>query len=258
MTTNTFTPYSTIQALENEELVPWFQPIVCAHTGHLSGCEILIRRKDQQSVEGIPKTFISQIEDSGRIVPVTCSIMEKTTEILLSVKEDLPFNFYVTFNVTAECLLSTEFEKACIQFIQHPENRNVKLVLELTERSPVPVTTDICQALYRLRQHGISIALDDFGTGYNGYRYLQKFPVNLIKLDKTFVQASVTDEIAGNIIDSIITLSHKPGCKVVAEGTETLVQVCSALNRDADYLQGYFFSPPVNGKQFITEWLKRD
>lgn len=122
MATDTFIQYSIIQALKNEELVQWFQPIACAHTGRLSGCKTHIRWKDQQSDEDIPETFIFQVEYSGLIVSVTCSIMEKASEILLLVKEHLPLNLYADFNVTAECLISTEFEKACIHFIQQPEN----------------------------------------------------------------------------------------------------------------------------------------
>lgn len=133
-----------------------------------------------------------------------------------------------------------KFKKHVSIIINRPGNRNAKIVLELTERSPVPITTDICQALYRLQQHSINIAVDDFVTGYNGYSYLQKFPENLIKLDKPFVQESVTEDIAGNIINSIIALSHNLGYKVVAEGTETLGQVCSAIKRNVDYQQGYF------------------
>lgn len=251
MTTDIFS-----RALENDELIPWFQPVVCTSTGVISGCEVFMRWKNFKADKGLPESFISLVESSGLIVPITSRLMTLVSDILMPVKEHLPFNFHVAINVTAECILSTEFEEACFRFIKRFGDNGIRLVLELTERSPIPVTPDICSAFHRLHKCGISIALDDFGTGYNGYCYLQAFPVDLVKLERSFVQKAVTDEISRNIVEGIITLSHKLGLKVIAEGIETKKQADFIKNREVDYLQGYLFSPPVSGELFINEWVK--
>lgn len=244
------------RALESDELIPWFQPVVCASTGVVSGCEVLMRWKKFKADKGIPESFISLVESSGLIVPITSRLITLVSDILTPVKEHLPFNFYVAINVTAECVLSSEFEDACFRFIKRFGNNGIRLALELTERSPMPLTPDVCSAFRRLRRRGISIVLDDFGTGYNGYCYLQAFPVDFVKLEQSFVQKAVADVISRNIVEGIIALSHKLGLKVVAEGIETKKQADFIKSREVDYLQGYLFSPPVSGERFIKEWIK--
>ncbi|EFA4039829.1 TPA: EAL domain-containing protein [Escherichia coli] len=246
------------QVLHNNELVPWYQPIISANTGEMIGCEVLMRRRTKQMETCCSETFITQVETSGLIVPGTCRLMELMTELLLSVMNFLPADFHVAVNVTIECVLSPQFEKTCVRFINtFAKTQHVKLVLELTERIPVPHTPDVQAAFRRLRNYGICIALDDFGTGYGGYHTLHSCPLDIIKLDKHFVQSADTDKVASHVVDSVVSLARKCGFKVTAEGIETPEQAAAMKRRDVDYLQGYLYSPPVCGKQFIREWIGR-
>lgn len=242
-------------ALDNDELVPWFQPVVSAHTGKLIGCEILMRQRVNRTAVSLPEAFIMQAEISGLIVPVTCRLMEKAKDVLLSVRDGLPSRFHVSMNVTAECVLSPVFEAACQRFLHAFGNgASVTLVAELTERTPFPLTNDVRAALRRIRRAGVRIALDDFGTGFCGYSYLQAFPTDFVKLDKLFVQNSESDLVASHVIDSVVSLSSKCGFRVIAEGIETLAHASAMKKRGVDYLQGYLYSAPVEAECFIREW----
>ena len=123
-------------------------------------------------------------------------------------------------------------------------------------------TTNLCKLPLTLkrqtyqykRQEG---ALDDFGTGYATYRYLQAFPVDFIKIDKSFVQMASVDEISGHIVDNIVELARKPGLSIVAEGVETQEQADLMIGKGVHFLQGYLYSPPVPGNKFVSDWVMK-
>lgn len=160
-------------------------------------------------------------------------------------------------NVSAGCFLAAGFEKECLNLVKKLGNDKIKLVLELTERNPIPVTPEARAIFDSLHQHNITFALDDFGTGYATYRYLQAFPVDFIKIDKSFVQMASVDEISGHIVDNIVELARKPGLSIVAEGVETQEQADLMIGKGVHFLQGYLYSPPVPGNKFISEWVMK-
>lgn len=223
------TPEAISLALENHEFKPWIQP-------------------DQ---------FIPLAESSGLIVIMTRQLMKQTADILMPVKHLLPDNFHIGINVSAGCFLAAGFEKECLNLVKKLGNDKIKLVLELTERNPIPVTPEARAIFDSLHQHNITFALDDFGTGYATYRYLQAFPVDFIKIDKSFVQMASVDEISGHIVDNIVELARKPGLSIVAEGVETQEQADLMIGKGVHFLQGYLYSPPVPGNKFISEWVMK-
>ena len=174
-------------------------------------------------------------------------------DILMPVKHLLPDNFHIGINVSAGCFLAAGFEKECLNLVKKLGNDKIKLVLELTERNPIPVTPEARAIFDSLHQHNITFALDDFGTGYATYRYLQAFPVDFIKIDKSFVQMASVDEISGHIVDNIVELARKPGLSIVAEGVETQEQADLMIGKGVHFLQGYLYSPPVPGNKFIRK-----
>ena len=113
------------------------------------------------------------------------------------------------------------------------------------------------QAPSVLKALGVNLSIDDFGTGYATYRYLQAFPVDFIKIDKSFVQMASVDEISGHIVDNIVELARKPGLSIVAEGVETQEQADLMIGKGVHFLQGYLYSPPVPGNKFISEWVMK-
>ncbi|HFQ8553832.1 TPA: cyclic diguanylate phosphodiesterase [Escherichia coli] len=246
-------------AQDNDELVPWFQPVVSARTGKLTGCEIPMRQRVTRTAVSPQEAFIMQAEISGLIVPVTCRLMEKAKDRLLSVRDSLPSDFHISVNVTADCVLSPVFETACQRFLHSfGKYSPVTLVAELTERTPFPVTNDVRTALCRIRRAGVRIALDDFGTGCCGYSYLQAFPTDFVKVDKRFVQNAERDQVAGHVIDAVVSLSRKCGFRVTADGVETQAHASAMKKRGVDYLQGYLYSAPVDAESFIREWTGKE
>ena len=211
------TPEAISLALENHEFKPWIQPVFCAQTGVLTGCEVLVRWEHPQTGIIPPDQFIP----------------------------------------LAGCFLAAGFEKECLNLVNKLGNDKIKLVLELTERNPIPVTPEARAIFDSLHQHNITFALDDFGTGYATYRYLQAFPVDFIKIDKSFVQMASVDEISGHIVDNIVELARKPGLSIVAEGVETQEQADLMIGKGVHFLQGYLYSPPVPGNKFISEWVMK-
>ena len=204
-----------------------------------------------------PDQFIPLAESSGLIVIMTRQLMKQTADILMPVKHLLPDNFHIGINVSAGCFLAAGFEKECLNLVNKLGNDKIKLVLELTERNPIPVTPEARAIFDSLHQHNITFALDDFGTGYATYRYLQAFPVDFIKIDKSFVQMASVDEISGHIVDNIVELARKPGLSIVAEGVETQEQADLMIGKGVHFLQGYLYSPPVPGNKFISEWVMK-
>lgn len=251
------TPEAISLALENHEFKPWIQPVFCAQTGVLTGCEVLVRWEHPQTGIIPPDQFIPLAESSGLIVIMTRQLMKQTADILMPVKHLLPDNFHIGINVSVGCFLAAGFEKECLNLVKKLGNDKIKLVLELTERNPIPVTPEARAIFDSLHQHNITFALDDFGTGYATYRYLQAFSVDFIKIDKSFVQMASVDEISGHIVDNIVELARKPGLSIVAEGVETQEQADLMIGKGVHFLQGYLYSPPVPGNKFISEWVMK-
>ena len=244
------TPEAISLALENHEFKPWIQPVFCAQTGELTGCEIALDGEHPQTGIIPPDQFIPLAESSGLIVIMTRQLMKQTADILLPVKHLLPDNFHIGINVSAGCFMASGFERECLHLVK-------KLGDNKIERNPIPVTPEARAIFDSLHRHNITFALDDFGTGYATYRYLQAFPVDFIKIDKSFVQMASVDEISGHIVDNIVELARKPGLNIVAEGVETQEQADLMIGKGVHFLQGYLFSPPVSGEKFVTEWVKK-
>lgn len=139
---------------------------------------------------------------------MTRQLMKQTADILMPVKHLLPDNFHIGINVSAGCFWQRIWKRVS-EPVNKLGNDKIKLVLELTERNPIPVTPEARAIFDSLHQHNITFALDDFGTGYATYRYLQAFPVDFIKIDKSFVQMASVDEISGHIVDNIVELARK-------------------------------------------------
>ena len=127
----------------------------------------------------------------------------------------------------------------------HPEC----LELEITESMTMDVNYTI-KTLIELRQLGVAISIDDFGTGYSSLSYLKRFPVNFLKIDKSFVRDIMNEENDANIVETIISMAHNLGLKVIAEGVEDRQQLEFLKQHNCDFVQGYFFSRPISCRDF--------
>lgn len=246
-------PLATLkEALAREEFQPYFQPVISSATRRCCGCEVLIRW--HHPLGGIipPEQFIPLAESSGLIVPMTQTLLKQVKTTLAALDETLPDSFHVGVNISPEHFTQPHFVDECVSFIRAFPRQNVKLVLELTERDKMPMREDIKARLNTLKNHGILLALDDFGTGYATHSYLQFFPVDFIKIDKSFVQMVNVDEISGHIVENVVDLAMKLNVSVVAEGVENEEQAAFLVKKGVQYLQGYLFSAPLTKELFIN------
>ncbi len=248
-------PVDLQKALVLNEIEPWFQPVCHARTGKLAGCEVLARwvRSGKEWVS--PEQFIPLAEKSGLIVPLMVHLMQKVSHFLQRVMPVLPDGFHVGVNVSAENLKSVEFCNACLALSDTLRARHMVLMAEITESAPLQPSADVLAALTSLREAGGRVALDDFGTGYCTFRYLQQFPVDILKIDRSFSRRYGCDDISDRVVDNIIRLAHELGLDIIAEGTETESQARAMAGKGVQYLQGFLYSPPVPESRFITEWL---
>ncbi|MGP3591247.1 EAL domain-containing protein [Vagococcus sp. WN89Y] len=242
-------------AIARGEFEPWFQPVVSSDTRECCGCEVLMRWR--HPLMGIipPEQFIPLAESSGLIVPMTQSLLTQVQTILSPLGNQLPDNFHVGVNISPEHITQPHFVDECLSFVAAFPPQKIKLVLELTERDKMPMREEIKARLKTLKKEGILFALDDFGTGYATHSYLQYFPVDFIKIDKSFVQMLDVDEISGHIVENVVDLAIKLNISVVAEGVENEQQAAFLVKKGVEFLQGFLFSAPLTKELFIKNCL---
>lgn len=249
------TPEKISQAFRDNEFCPWFQPIFSSKNGQLIGCEVLARWKHPKFGMISPEYFIPIMELTGLNTQLTSRLMRYTADLLMPFIHLIPNNFTININISSRDCLVPDFEQQCMMLLEQLGRHKVKLVLELTERTKFSITAEICATFKRLKERNIYFALDDFGTGYATYEYLQYFPLDIIKLDKSFVQHAISNKVCNIIVNNIVGLANELNIDVISEGIETYEQADLMTSKGIKYLQGYFLSPPLSPDIFINEWI---
>ena len=239
-----------IEAEGRGEFVPYYQPVIDIVTGRLVGCEVLVRWLKPDGTLVMPGTFIHLAESSGLASAMTLSVMRAVRADLdrafgqrpqLSIAINL-FNAHFARLSTARDIARV-FEGASIGLCQ--------LIFELTERLPVHNVARARVVIRKLQSLGARVALDDAGTGHSGLAHLQQLGVDIVKIDKFFVDTIGAGETAAPIVNSLIRLGHDLGMEVVAEGVETFEQLDYLRRHGANQAQGYLFSPPLPARAFL-------
>lgn len=239
------------RALEAQEFIPYFQPVVRGEDEAWAGAEVLMRW--QHPREGLvrPDLFIPFAEQSGLIMPMTRSLMRQTAKLLAPHADKLSPGFHLGINITAGHCHELDLVEDCREFLAAFKPGQVILVLELTEREliePGPVTHQLFRELHEL---GVMIAIDDFGTGHSSLSYLRTLNVDYLKIDQSFVAMIGDDVLSRHILDSIIGLCSKLNLGIVAEGVETREQRDYLLGHHVDFLQGYLIARPMPPADFL-------
>jgi diguanylate cyclase (GGDEF)-like protein/PAS domain S-box-containing protein len=232
------------RALEREEFVLHYQPKVDARTSKIVGVEALIRWQSPELGLVAPMKFIPLLEETGLILEVgawalACAVRQHRDWHAAGVAVPR-----IAVNVSAIQLRQREFVRTVEQAIAQGLSP-VGIDLEITESVVMEDIQATIAKLTAVRELGIGIAVDDFGTGYSSLAYLARLPVQLLKVDRSFVKSMDGDATAMNIIRTIISLAHSLGLAVVAEGVETDRQVALLQKLGCDQLQGYLFSKPL-------------
>lgn len=242
-------------AIKNGDIHPWYQPIYNYSTGQIIGVEVLARWIKSKGQILLPSEFIPLAEKTSLIINLTRSIMNKSIQDL---SELVPANnmWTVGINFTREHLSEPGFVTECINYIDSFKNKNIALVVELTEREPFDDSELLVNRIKALHSNGIKIALDDFGTGYANLSYINKLCVDVVKIDRSFV-SKFDSAASGQLLEDIINLSQNLNLKIVAEGVETLEQAEWLNHRGVIMQQGYFYSPAISLDK-LSELIKKE
>ncbi|MBI3283392.1 MAG: EAL domain-containing protein [Burkholderiales bacterium] len=238
-------------ALERNELEVYYQAQARLANGNIVGMEALIRWNHPTRGLVSPLEFIPLAEETGLINSIGEWVLRSACEQLQTWRQAGLPPLKVAVNLSVHQLMQKDFasivEKALTDSGLPPQ----LLELEITESTLMEHAQDTLEALHRLRSLGIRLSIDDFGTGYSSLAYLKRFPVDIIKIDRSFIRDVCDDVDDAAIVTGIIALAHSLRLEVVAEGVETEAQLCFLREQSCDMMQGYYLSKPVPAAQFI-------
>jgi sensor c-di-GMP phosphodiesterase-like protein len=244
-------PVAELQrALRAGELVPYYQPVVDIRSGQLRGAEVLVRWRKPDGTLVMPGSFIPLAESSGLILEMTRDLMRRAcTEAgpALGLRPGMK----IAFNFAGQLFRNESIVKDVRNIFFGSEIKLSQVVLELTERDPIENFTETRQVIAALQGLGVRIAIDDVGTGHSGLSYMLKLGVDIIKIDKMFVDAIGTDRNSTTIVETLVDLAHNMRMDVVAEGVENFEQVMHLRELGIRSAQGYVFAPPLPGSAFL-------
>ncbi|HEU4963495.1 MAG TPA: EAL domain-containing protein [Bacilli bacterium] len=245
------------KAIDRDELVLHFQPKVDIQTGDITGMETLIRWVHPELGFISPGTFIPLAEESGLILPISDWVL-KTACRQNKAWQDAGFApMRVAVNLSARQFQHRNLVESVVQALSETKLDPQWLELEITETILMENMEEVISTLEELREMGITIAIDDFGTGYSSLSYLKKFPIDSLKIDRSFVQDITDAEEDAQIARAIITLGHSLQLNVVAEGVETAGQLEFLRENGCDEMQGFYFSKPLPADEFANLLLAR-
>lgn len=246
------------KAIENEEFILYYQPIVCLATGQIAGFEALIRWLHPVSGFISPQDFIPIAEDTGLIVPLGDWVLREACKQLKHWQETLPSAgaLRVSVNLASKQIQESDFIYKVDRILAETGLDGQFLRLELTESMLMERTQEIIEMLTQVRHRRILLSIDDFGTGYSSLSYLHRFPVSTLKIDRSFVTQMTVDHESFEIARTVVTLAHALNLDVIAEGVETPEQVTQLRRLGCEFGQGYLFSKPLSTaaiESLITE-----
>ncbi|WP_018989522.1 EAL domain-containing protein [Aromatoleum toluclasticum] len=230
---------------ERGELVLHFQPQVSLHSGHIVGVEALVRWSHPERGLMLPAAFIPLAEECGSIVAIDAWVLREACRQMSAWREAglPPIRMAVNFSarqfrqralreMVAEALAAQDADPRCLE-------------IEITEGAMMQDMTAAIRITAQLKELGVRLSLDDFGTGYSSLAYLSRFPIDVVKIDQSFVRDIVTNPANAAIVQATIAMSQKLGKLVIAEGVETEEQLQYLRRSECDEVQGFLFSPAV-------------
>jgi diguanylate cyclase (GGDEF)-like protein/PAS domain S-box-containing protein len=244
------------EAIQRNEFLLYYQPQIDLATERIVAAEALIRWNHPTKGLILPGRFIGLAEETGLVVPLGEWVIEKACRQSVQWQKDGLPPIRIGVNVSGHQIVGSEIVPKVLHILQQTGLDPVLLELEMTERTLMQDTEMAMEILNELKGIGVTLSIDDFGTGYSSLSYLKKFPVDKLKIDRSFVKDVGDDPDDEAIVKAIIAVAHSLKMTVIAEGAETKEQVAFLRDNDCDEIQGYYFSPPLPPENF-TQLLDR-
>ena len=246
------------RAVERQEFFIQYQPIVSLESGKLHGFEALVRWQHPERGPISPMDFIPVAEETGLIIPIGQWVLAEACRQMRHWQEKFTDCGPLTMSVN---LSSKQFTQPNLidrikQVLEETKIDPHSLKLEITESVVMENIETATEMLKQLRAVGVGLSIDDFGTGYSSLSYLHRFPINTLKIDRSFVTRMVDKDENTEIVRTIVMLAQNLGMNVVAEGVETEEQLRHLQSLECEYGQGYYFSKPVDtekAEQFLSD-----
>ncbi|HYA45463.1 MAG TPA: GGDEF domain-containing phosphodiesterase [Acidimicrobiales bacterium] len=244
------------RALERGELTLYYQPVVDL-TGRLAKVEALVRWAHPSGRVALPAEFVPLAEETGLIVPLGESVLQMACEQVSTWRrEHAPLaELGVAVNVSSAQLRSADAVERMSTIIAGAELPPGALVLEITESVLMDERAGAAKKLATLRSLGVCLAVDDFGTGYSSLLYLRRYPLDMLKIDRSFVAGLVDNPEDATIVDAVVRLGHSFGLQTVAEGVETAEQLRLLRSLGCDLGQGHFWGRPLPPDSLLSVLL---
>ena len=238
------------RAIERQEFRVYYQPIVSLHNGKISGFEALVRWQHPERGLICPDSFIPVAEETGLIVSIGYWVLREACRQMQAwlVYRDAASPLKISVNLSQKQFFQPDLIQQILQILRQTELDICSLDLEITESVIMENDQLATTTISKLRHLGIQLSIDDFGTGYSSLARLHRFPINVLKIDRSFVSGMGSDQGNLEITETIVTLAHKLGVNVTAEGVETAEQLAHLRELKCEYGQGHFFSHPLDSE----------
>ena len=242
-------------ALENDRVEVWYQPIYSTENHRFTSAEALVRLRDAEGKLVPPGMFIEIAERNGKILQLGETVFRKVCAFLKETQLPLYGIDYIEVNLS---VVQCGYKHLSMDYIKIIEENGIspKLInLEITESATMNSRSVLLDNMNKLMDYGVSFSLDDFGTGHSNLDYILDMPVEIVKFDKGMTTAYFENGKAKYIMDAAMNMIHGMDLKIVSEGIETEEQFCTMENLGINYIQGYYFSKPLPNDEFL-EFIK--
>ena len=250
------------RAYEEEKFYLKYQSLVDARDMRLVGAEALLRWHDEELGNVPPEVFIPFAEETGLIVDIGHWVIDQVCKDVKAMRRDQDSkDLYVAVNLSGRQFRGKGIAKQIEETLSRHKLPGSCLEFEITERLLMKDVPDVIATLNQFKEVGLKLSIDDFGTGYSSLSYLKRFPFDVLKIDKSFVQDIGVDPDDAALCEAIISMAHSLGLTVIGEGVENEEQFEFLRSRGAEIIQGYYVSKPMRYEDFkqfviVSDWIK--
>jgi len=250
------------RALDNGDFYLQYQPLMDARTQTIIGAEALIRWEDEELGLVSPEEFVPLAEESGLIVEIGDWVLDTAlTDVKKWRNSTEQDDFYVAINLSSRQFRGKDIVKNISDSLKRHDLPGSCMELEITERLLMKDVPHVVGILNQFKDMGIRLSIDDFGTGYSSLSYLKRFPFDVLKIDKSFIDDIADDPDDKALCDAIIAMAHSLGLSIIGEGVENKQQFDFLNKRGVEIMQGYYVSAPMVHDDFlkfiaISDWLE--